>query len=385
MNESVKIPVNARVRGDEGRRLLQGESGLGDRGVVPHPEQRPLVESGQELRNGHAGAPGERRPPQHPALPQQHEQADADAADAVEEDGQEAAADRDALVGGAHLLEAAVERLRHLEHVCQLGQAVAAHDETEPETPFAGLPVAPLVDERVIDPAAGAFLQGRFHRLVAVERDVPGDAGSGFRDGAGRGGVERGAGCVLGQPLAEAVRRAVGPEADLDLAHLAAAEVPDEPLVGMEGAVTQEALEGGGAAPLELDEAADAVVDAEAGRLAVVPRAPAVLVRQPARLGQGARAVHLEVELDHRERPREVQHRERRAGGGGGGERRPEDRLAEHGMRLLPLSAHGRGFLHSLRRNLSSSSTSSGSVPLCSRMPRTIFRGMPIPMCSRYP
>ena len=32
----------------------------------------------------------------------------------------------------------------------------------------------------------------------------------------------------------------------------------------------------------------------------------------------------------------------------------------------------------------SSSSTRSGSVPLCSLIPLTIFRGIPIPICSRY-
>lgn len=35
-------------------------------------------------------------------------------------------------------------------------------------------------------------------------------------------------------------------------------------------------------------------------------------------------------------------------------------------------------------RNRSSTATRSGSVPLCSLMPLTIFRGIPIPMLSRY-
>ena len=38
---------------------------------------------------------------------------------------------------------------------------------------------------------------------------------------------------------------------------------------------------------------------------------------------------------------------------------------------------------HSRTVNCSSSSTSSGSVPLCSRIPRMILRGTPMPMCSR--
>ena len=43
---------------------------------------------------------------------------------------------------------------------------------------------------------------------------------------------------------------------------------------------------------------------------------------------------------------------------------------------------HERGSFHSRTMNRSPSSTRSGSVPLCSRIPRMIVRGTPIPMCS---
>ena len=137
---------------------------------------------------------------------------------------------------------------------------------------------------------------------------------------------------VLRQPLAEAVGRPVGPKAHLDLPHLAAAEVPHDPLVGMERAVLEQARERIGAARLELDEAADAVVHAEARRLPVVGRTPVELGSEPPRLGERRRPIHLEVELDDGEGTREVDYRERRAGDRGRGEQHPEDRPSGHGL-----------------------------------------------------
>ena len=210
-------------RGDLRRHLLDREAGLGQRGVVAHPQQRPLIESGQKLRKGDRRAPDERHAPQHPPLAEQHEQPDADAADPVEQEHREAAADGDALVGRAHLLVAAVEGLGYLQQMGQLGQPVAADDQAQAEAALAGVYVGPLVDERVVDPPARALLLGRLHRLVAVERDVPGFAGPVLRDAAGRVGVEHGARIVLRQPLAESVGRPVRTEAHL---HLAAPSPP---------------------------------------------------------------------------------------------------------------------------------------------------------------
>ena len=317
-------------RADLNGHLLDREARLGERGVVAHPQQGPLVESGQELRERDGNAPDERHAPQHPPLPQQHEQPDAEAA-AVDQEHGEAAGDADALVGRAHRLVAAVEGLRHLQDVRQLGQPVAAHDEAQPEAALPRLRAGPLVDERVVDPPPRTLLQGRLHRLVTAERDVPGRAGAGLGDGAGRVSVEGRTLRILRQRLPEAVRRPAGTEAHLRLAHLAPAEVPDDPLVGMERTVAQQPRERLGAAPFELDEAAGAVVHAEARRLPVVRRPPAELAREPPRLGQGRGPVHLEVELDDRERAREVDDGEYRARGGKRRERRPEDRSPEHG------------------------------------------------------
>ena len=293
---------------------------------------------------------------------------------------------------------------QHLTNLTCTRQPVAAHHQPQAEAAFPGPRVGPLVDERVIDAPAGTLLPGRLHRFVAVERDVPGGAGPALGDGAGRVRVQRGARLVLGQPLAEAVGRAVGTEAHLGLAHLATAKVPHDPLVGMERSVGQQPGERVGAAPLELDEAADAVVDPEARRLPVAGRPPVELFGEPARLGQGRGPIHLQVELDDGKGAREVGPRERGARDGECGERRPEDRFPEHGSNLLRRARsvgpsqnltshvpnfvtahHARELFHNLRMNPSSTSTSSGSVPLCSRMLRMIFRGIPIPMCSRYP
>ena len=226
-------------QGDLRRHLLDREGGLGHRGVVAHPHQGPLVEAGDELGEGDGGAPDERHAPQHPPLPQQDEQPHHDAA-AVDEQHDEAAGDVDALVGRAHLLVAAVEGLGHLEEVRQLGEPVAAHDEAQPETPLPRLNAGPLVDERVVDASARTLGLGRLDQGVTIERDVPGRAGPGLGDGAGRVGVEGHAPGVFRQNLAEAVRRPVGAEAHLGLAHLAAAEVSDDPLVGVERAVAQQ-------------------------------------------------------------------------------------------------------------------------------------------------
>ena len=49
---------------------------------------------------------------------------------------------------------------------------------------------------------------------------------------------------------------------------------------------------------------------------------------------------------------------------------------------LCETAFHARGSFHSRTMNRSPSSTRSGSVPLCSRIPRMIVRGTPIPVCS---
>ena len=212
-------------RGDLRRHLLDREAGLGQRGVVAHPQQRPLVEPGQKLRKGDRPAPDERHAPQHPPLPEQHEQPDADA----------------------------------------------------------------------------AVLGNR----------------------AGRVGVERRARVILRQPLPKSVGCPVGAEAHFHLAHLAPAEVTNDPLIGMERAVAQQPRERLGAAPFELHETADAIVHPEAGGLSVVRRSPVELAGESSGLGQGRRAIHLEIELDDGERAREVDDGERRARNGKSGERPP--------------------------------------------------------------
>ena len=67
----------------------------------------------------------------------------------------------------------------------------------------------------------------------------------------------------------------------------------------------------------------------------------------------------------------------RRGVGGGRSGGSARVRRARHVRRT-----HGRGSLHSRTLNRSSSSMRSGSVPLCSSMPRTILRGTPNPAFS---
>ena len=81
------------------RRHLTGDEGPPRHGrVVGHPHQRPLVEGRQGLQRADDGAPDRGLSPQHVAAAQHEEEADADAADHVEEHHADDRADADGFV-----------------------------------------------------------------------------------------------------------------------------------------------------------------------------------------------------------------------------------------------------------------------------------------------
>ena len=87
---------------DHQRDLLRDERRPRHRRVVRHPHQRPVVDRRERLEQHDDDAPENRPAPDHPALPQHQEQADADAADHVEQRQSDDRADADRLVGRSH-------------------------------------------------------------------------------------------------------------------------------------------------------------------------------------------------------------------------------------------------------------------------------------------
>ena len=98
---------------------------------VIHSE-RELVDGCERLQAADGDAPERGLAPQHLAPPHHEEQADADAADDVEERHADDRADADGLVGRAHARVAPGEGLGDLDEVRNFGQPVAGDDEPQP-------------------------------------------------------------------------------------------------------------------------------------------------------------------------------------------------------------------------------------------------------------
>ena len=214
--------------------------------------------------------------------------------------------------------------------MCQLGETVAAHDQTQSEPAVAHRQVGAFIDERVVDAPLRLLLLRRLDQRVAVERHVPWGGDAALGDRSGSAGIQGGAYGFLRQPLTETIRSPVGAEPDLHFLHVAGPKVPHDPLVGIEGTVAQQTRERLGSTRFQLDKAPRAIVETEARRLTEVGRPPLELRRQPPGLRQRRPPIHVELELHKGERPREVEDREGRTRQRHHGKRHPEDRSPEH-------------------------------------------------------
>ena len=192
--------------------------------------------------------------PQHPAAPQHHEQADADAADAVEEGQRDDRPDADGLVGRAHARVAPAEGFRNLDEGRDLRQPVARHDKAQAIAALVQRRRATLVREGMVDPSAQPTLLPLLDGREEVEIHVPARGRLAFGETACVAGVQCRPGRVFLQPLHEAVRVAVRRETNRRLVGFTLLELADAPGVCRIEAVAQHAREDILAAAFELDE-----------------------------------------------------------------------------------------------------------------------------------
>ena len=277
-------------------------------------EAEPGGRRGSEHHEPEQAADGEagiaRRPPQQPMPARKPQHAEHAAAQSVQDARGDARGAGDRIVRGAKLLIAPVERFRHVHEIAERGELVAGDDEPHPEARLGDPFVAALVDERVIDAAGGAGVVCLVEQVVGREFHAPVGARACFgdllrrldgqRETGGIGGHER-----LGEMLGEAVRRAVGTEADRRLAHLARAEQTHLPPVRRIDAAGDELREGVLAAALELDVILRRLVLRKLRRGSCIGGGQRPLGRD--RLGalEGAGAIHRDLEIDDRNRQRE--------------------------------------------------------------------------------
>ncbi len=231
--------------------------------VIRHPHQRPLVEGRECLHRADHQAPDGRLAPQDVAAPEHEEEADADAADDVEQHHADERADADRLVGRSHGVVAAGERFGNLDEVGDFRQPVARDHEPESIPALAEEGRRPLVGHRVIDAAAGPLLLALLDERERGQVDVPARGRIGFRAPPRVGGVERGSRRVFLQRFDEAVGPPIGGEPDQRLVGFAFSEVADAPGVGGVEPVAQHRRERGLAATLELDEGLGFAVERE--------------------------------------------------------------------------------------------------------------------------
>ena len=313
-------------RGGERCNLPGDERRARDRRVVGHPHQRPLVEGRQCLQRADDAAPDRRLPPQHVAAAQHEEEADADAADHIEEHHADERADADGFVGRPHAVVAACERLWNLHEVGDFGEPIARDHEPEAIAAVAEDRRRSLVGQRVIDAAAGTPLLSLLDEGEGRQVDAPSRARVRFRAAPGLAGVEGGARRVFLQRLDESVRMAVRREPDERLVRFTFSEVAHAPGVGGVEPLAQHARELGLASALQLDEGLRLAVECERGRLPEVRGAQPVPRDDRARVGERALARHRDVERDDRERLREIVNGRCRGGEGNQPKQDPEGR-----------------------------------------------------------
>ena len=170
-----------------------------------------------------------RRPPHDPLLTQHEEQADANAAEDIEERHPDDRADTDRLVRRPHALVATTERLRNLQEVGHLGQAIAGHDQPQTIAALIERGKRAFVGEGVIDAAARSTFLTLLNEPVDVERNIPSRRGAGFGKPSRGRNRERGAWRVFFQLLDKSVRTAVRRKTNRRLVRFAVLEVADTP------------------------------------------------------------------------------------------------------------------------------------------------------------
>ncbi len=271
-------------------------------------------------------------------LAREPQRAEDAAAEAVKEPRGHARDAGDRVVRAAQLAESPLERFGDVDVRRDLHQLVAGDGEAQPDARVAES-FGALVDERVVDAARRARLLRLFEDRVRREVDLPVGGGALLGERAGGGRRERlrrvGAHERLGNAPAEAVRRAVGPEADRDLVDLPGLEDAHVPPVGGIGVAPDQRGEGCLASALELDVVLRLRIVRETHGAARAGRGELEGFRERFGLRDGGAARERDVEVDERDREREQppgddegERREQRIGD-------PERRTPGHGYNWI--------------------------------------------------
>ncbi len=320
--------------------LLQPERGrrFGGVGGEPRGGRGCELRECQQRRDDQAG--DERRPPDEPMPAQQPQRAEDAADDTVQQACRHARRTGDQVVGAAQLLEAAAERLGN-EHEGRDGDELVARDrEPQANARLAEL-LRPLVDERVVDPAARQRALRLVEQRVAREVDAPVGACARLGERArfrrcecfGRFVAD----VVLRQPAHETVGRAVGPEANDRFLDRAGREHAHRPPVRRIDVATRQFRERGAPAAFELDVVLRRSVMVEARGAAGVGRCELVAHSQRLSGGDRLHSIHAHIEIDQRNRTREQVD--------GDGQRRcRQQRVRDPEHRLASESFHAKGF-----------------------------------------
>ena len=161
------------------------------RGVEAEPGLRRVGDQRKRIQPGDDRARNERGLPEQRAPAQQPQDAENATAYAVQRAGRNAGDLGDRVVGEAHFLETTLECFGNVDEVRDLDQPVAGNAEPQPIAAVAELFVLALVDEAVIDAAAGQLHLRLLEQLVGREVDPPVGLRALLGDRARRRRVER--------------------------------------------------------------------------------------------------------------------------------------------------------------------------------------------------
>ena len=310
-------------------RHAQPEMGGRLRGIGVEPVGRRIRERRSAQKAADDEPRHQRGTPQQIVSPQEPQDTEDAASDAIQNTGGERRRPRDRVVRAPQFAVAQLERFRHMDVVRDFGERIAGDREPQPERRLADVARRVLVDEAVVDAARRTGLLCSIEQTQSAEIHAPvgvrarlGELARGFaiqREARRIGRHE-----ALGQLPRETPRRAVRTKAHDRLDEFAGLEQPHVPPVGSERVARHQRGKRGLAATFQLDVVLRFLIMGEARCRVPAGGHESQAGRDLLRLRNRLRLSQLDVEIDEWDREWKEAPRDEERGRGKNGISRPE-------------------------------------------------------------